>query len=118
MLTTSSGEHNFRVEIAKTPGDKARGLMFREQMAPDHGMIFIYAESGQRFFWMKNTPLSLDIIFLDQGRVVKIARGTTPFSTDVIPSEAPANWVLELVAGRSQVIGLQVGDAIQLSEKE
>ena len=113
VLETSTGAHIFDVEIARTSRHRARGLMFREKMADDHGMLFIYPDTRQRYFWMKNTPLSLDIIFLDRGRVVHIARDATPHSRAVIPSGAPADRVLELVAGRAVEIGLKVGDRLR-----
>jgi len=113
LLVTDGGVHAFSVEIADDPVERARGLMFRETMPRDHGMLFDFAQEGERSFWMKNTPLPLDIVFIGaDGTVVSIARGTTPFSTDPIPSDGPARFVLEVNAGVADAIGLQPGDRL------
>ena len=113
ILVTAKGPTHFTVEIADDPVERARGLMFRQTMARDHGMLFDFASDGPRQFWMKNTPLSLDIIFIaGNGEVVSIAQGTTPFSTDGIPSEKDARFVLEVNAGVAGEIGLAPGDRL------
>lgn len=105
--------HNFTVEVAVTAPERSRGLMFREDMAADHGMLFIFETEGDRYFWMKNTPLPLDIIYIDAaGKIVSIAADTTPFSEQTIPSGAPAKYVLELNAGTSAERGIGVGDTV------
>ncbi|MEP3665528.1 MAG: DUF192 domain-containing protein, partial [Roseibium sp.] len=81
------------------------------EMGPDTGMLFVFQSEDQRYFWMKNTPLPLDIIFIGaDGAIVSIAAGTTPFSTDTIPSGKPARFVLELNAGRAAELGIKAGD--------
>lgn len=113
ILLTSTGAHPFSIEIADDPIERSRGLMFREEMARDHGMLFDFGDEAERFFWMKNTPLSLDIIYIrGDGTVVSIAAGTTPFSTDSIPSDGPAQFVLEVNAGVADEIGLAPGDTL------
>ncbi|MEM8552839.1 MAG: DUF192 domain-containing protein, partial [Pseudomonadota bacterium] len=108
-----SGVHEFSVEIADDPIERAEGLMFREEMARDHGMLFDFAIPGPRSFWMKNTPLSLDIIFIQEdGTVESIVRATTPYSTDPIPSEGAVRFVLEVNAGVADEIALQPGDTL------
>jgi uncharacterized membrane protein (UPF0127 family) len=115
VVVTQSGEHIFTVEWALTPEERARGLMFREQMAPDHGMVFDFLVEQPESFWMKNTPLSLDIIFIHaNGTVARIARNTVPFSERNIPSGVPVRYVLEVVAGTSDRIGLAGGDTVRL----
>ncbi|WP_434052085.1 MAG: DUF192 domain-containing protein [Roseibium sp.] len=105
--------HSFTVEVAVTAPERSRGLMFREEMAADHGMLFIFEQEGDRYFWMKNTPLPLDIIYIDAaGKIVSIAADTTPFSEQTIPSAAPAKYVLELNAGTSAELGIGVGDTV------
>lgn len=105
--------HSFTVEVAVTAPERSRGLMFREEMAADHGMLFIFETEGDRYFWMKNTPLPLDIIYIDAtGKIVSIAADTTPFSEQTIPSGAPAKYVLELNAGTSAERGIGVGDTV------
>jgi len=112
-VETSSGSHTFTVEIADDPVERARGLMYRETMAEDAGMLFIFAREGERAFWMQNTILPLDIIYADaQGVVVSIAKDTTPYSTATIPSEGPAQYVLEVNAGIADTIGLAPGDRL------
>ncbi|MEM8703916.1 MAG: DUF192 domain-containing protein [Pseudomonadota bacterium] len=105
--------HQFTVEVAVSAPERSRGLMFREEMAADHGMLFIFEAEGDRYFWMKNTPLPLDIIYIDAaGKIVSIAADTTPFSEQTIPSGAPAKYVLELNAGTSAERGIGVGDTV------
>ncbi len=112
-LVAGSGVHDFTIEIADDPMERARGLMFRETMARDHGMLFDFGNEGMRSFWMKNTPLPLDIIFIRaDGTVVNVAADTTPFSTDGVPSEGPARFVFEVNAGVAAEIGLEPGDRL------
>jgi len=114
-IVTRSGEHSFTVEWAVTPDERARGLMFRETMAPDHGMMFDFMVEEPVSFWMKNTPLALDIIFIHaNGSVARIARNTVPFSERTIPSGVPVRYVLEVVAGTADRIGLAGGDRVRL----
>nr|WP_255720558.1 DUF192 domain-containing protein [Acuticoccus kalidii] len=113
LLLTEAGPHRFTIEIADDPVERATGLMYREEMARDHGMLFDFGREGPRAFWMKNTPLPLDIIFTKaDGTVVSIARNTTPFSTDSIPSEGDARFVFEVNAGVADAIGLAAGDRL------
>lgn len=115
-IATEKGTRQFTVEVAATDAQKAKGLMFREKMALNQGMLFLFQAAGDRYFWMKNTPLSLDIIFIDEaGQIVSIAEGTTPFSEKVIPSEGPAKYVLELLAGTSRRLGIKPGDQVDSS---
>ncbi|MTI08012.1 DUF192 domain-containing protein [Roseibium denhamense] len=112
-IQSDGGEHVFQVEVAKTDRERARGLMFREAMAADHGMLFIFESEGERFFWMKNTPLSLDIIYANgAGKIVSIAEDTLPYSERVIPSNYPSRFVLELNAGTSKKLGIKPGDVM------
>lgn len=113
VVRSGDKEYTFTVEVASTDRQRARGLMFREEMATDHGMLFVFEGEGDRFFWMKNTPLPLDIIYIDaKGWIVSIAADTTPFSEDVIPSREPAKYVLELNSGVSAELGLEPGDGV------
>ncbi|WMS45176.1 DUF192 domain-containing protein (plasmid) [Acuticoccus sp. MNP-M23] len=114
-VATSAGP--ITVEIASDPATRARGLMYRQTMPRDHGMWFVYPSEAPRAFWMKNTPLPLDIVFVaGDGRVVSIAHDATPFSTDPIPSAAPARFVLEVNAGVADEIGLAPGDRLTLQD--
>lgn len=110
-VATQSGTHRLTIEWARTPSERARGLMGREKMANGHGMLFDFGSEQPVYFWMKDTPLSLDMIFIKaDGRTSRIARGTTPFSEDVVPGGEPVRYVLELVAGGAARIGLRPGD--------
>ncbi len=103
----------FSVELALTPQQRAQGLMFRREMAPDSGMLFLFDRQAPRSFWMKNTYLSLDIVFLDAaGRIVSIARDTMPLSEAPIPSKGDALAVLELNAGTAARLDLKPGDRV------
>lgn len=112
-ITSSAKVHVFDAEIAATDAERAQGLMFRTKMPSDHGMLFIFDGEGDRYFWMKNTPLPLDIIFIDaSGKIVSIAANTVPYSEKVIPSGAPARFVFEINAGLSAELGLKSGDRV------
>ena len=112
-ITTSSGEHRFMVEIADDDAERQRGLMEREPLADDRGMLFQFPDVAERGFWMRNTPSPLDILYIDpRGRIVSIAKNATPQSDAVIPSNGPASGVLELRAGRADEIGAKAGDKV------
>ncbi|WP_290885919.1 DUF192 domain-containing protein [Hoeflea sp.] len=111
VITTGNGRVSFSVELATTPQTRASGLMHRQSMSPDHGMLFRFDQTRQVLMWMKNTPLPLDMLFIDdQGTIVGIAEDTTPFSEDVIASPGPVRYVLELNAGTAGLKGISVGD--------
>lgn len=113
-ITTSTGEHQFMVEIADDDAERQRGLMFREPLADDRGMLFQFPDVAERGFWMRNTPSPLDIIYIDpNGRIVSIVRNAAPNSDEVLPSNGPASGVLELRAGRAAEIGAQPGDKVR-----
>ena len=113
-IVTAEGEYAFWVEIADTDEERARGLMYREPLADDRGMLFEFPDVAERGFWMRNTPSSLDIIYIGaDGRIVSIARHTTPYSEASIPSYGPAKGVLELRAGRAEEIGAEAGDQVR-----
>ena len=112
-ITTATGEHRFMVEVADDEAERQRGLMFRDPLPDDHGMLFQFPDVTERGFWMHNTPSSLDIIYIDpRGRIVSIARNAPPQSDDIIPSNGPASGVLELRAGRAAEIGAKAGDKV------
>jgi len=103
----------FTVEIAETSEERSKGLMFRESMREDHGMLFIFDEVAPRSFWMKNTLISLDMIFLDDTLVVvDIKQNVPPCEADPCPaysSSLPAMYVLELNAGIAEKEGIVLG---------
>jgi len=103
----------FKVELADTPEAQARGLMFRDSLGDFEGMIFPSDMPEVRSFWMKNTPLSLDIIFIaPDGRILNIAANTEPYSLASVSSKGPAGAVLELRAGRAAALGIVPGDRV------
>lgn len=113
VLTTGTGEHAYDVEIAVSPTEKARGLMFRRSLPQDGGMIFLYDQPRVMSMWMRNTYIPLDMVFItEQGTVLRIEENTEPFSTDVIYSGGDAIAVLELNAGEAARIGLKPGDRV------
>ena len=110
VIDTPDGRHRFTIELADTPGERARGLMYRRSMQPDHGMLFDFQTEQPVAFWMKNTPLPLDMLFIDRnGIVVQIAADTVPFSETPVPSEIPVQAVLELNAGTAKRLGIEPG---------
>lgn len=114
-VTVNTGEvsHEFATELAQTPEEQARGLMFRTQLGDFEGMLFPSKTRQVRSFWMKNTPLPLDIIFIaPDGRIANIARGE-PYSTDSVRSEGPAVAVLEIRGGRAEELGIEPGDSVE-----
>jgi len=109
----------FDVELATTPQEQALGLMFRDSMADDHGMLFVFPDSAPRRFWMKNTRIPLDIFYFDENlKLVSVAEDTKPCRVQQCPSYAsagPARYVLELNAGKAAELSVKPGDELQLS---
>ena len=107
----------FTVEIADDDAERARGLMFRDEMAADHGMIFIHDAEEPQAYWMKNTHIPLDIFYFDSRRkLVSVSKGTPPCTLGdqcpPFPSAGPALYVLELNAGLADELGVKAGDAL------
>ncbi len=113
-VTSGAKRHAFTVEVADTPQAQSRGLMFRTELGPNEGMVFPYSAPQMLSFWMKNTPLPLDIIFIGaDGKIVNIAAMTTPYSLDSVPSTGPAVAVLEIPGGRAEELGIGPGDSVE-----
>jgi uncharacterized protein len=117
-IQTSQGARKFNVEVARTPAEQERGLMFRTDLPADGGMIFIPypAEGGpprEASFWMKNTPTPLDIIFIrPDGTIATIAENTVPYSEGTSRSGEPVSAVLEILGGKSAELGIAPGDKV------
>jgi uncharacterized membrane protein (UPF0127 family) len=112
-IDTESGRHEFKVEVAKTDREKEQGLMFRESLAADAGMLFVYDKPQHVSMWMKNTLIPLDMLFIDSGRtVVRLARNTTPRSLASIPSGQIVWAVLEIRGGRAAELGIREGSRV------
>ena len=112
-IVTASGEHAFNIEVAETLEEKSRGLMFRRSLADNAGMLFPYLPPQEITMWMRNTYISLDMVFIRaDGLVHRIEKGTEPFSERVIASEGDVAAVLEIRAGIADKIGLKRGDRV------
>lgn len=113
IAETSAGDSTFFIEIANDPDERSRGLMFRESMPDDRGMLFVFSGSERRGFWMQNTPMPLDLLFIgEDGKVRAIEQGK-PFSTAGIAPPVDAQFVLELKAGTAQKSGIKIGDRLR-----
>lgn len=113
QVVTASGTHRFQVWIAADDRSRERGLMFVRKLPPDEGMLFLFERPQLAAFWMKDTYLSLDLIFIRaDGVVVNVAENARPLTLDPIPSAAPVKAVLELLAGTSARIGLIAGSRV------
>jgi len=113
-IETAKGGHELEVEIARTQGQRAQGLMFRKMLAADAGMLFLYDEDREIRMWMKNTFLPLDMFFLAaDGRIVRIVERTVPMSKTVISSGEPVRAVLEVNAGTAARLAVKPGDFVR-----
>jgi uncharacterized protein len=113
-IETSGGPKMFSVEVASDPTSQQRGLMFRRELAPNAGMLFDFRNSASLSFWMKDTVLSLDMLFIrSDGTISTIASNTIPLSTTPIRSAEPVRAVLEINGGRARELGIQPGDRVR-----
>jgi uncharacterized membrane protein (UPF0127 family) len=113
VIKSQNGDHAFTVEVVDTDQTRARGLMFRTDLAPDAGMLFDFKESRPVSFWMQNTLIYLDMIFItDQGMIANIHANAVPHDTTSIPSDGPVMFVLEIPGGRAAELGLKPGDRV------
>lgn len=115
VIATKSGkEHAFRVEIADTSAKREMGLQYRNELADDQGMLFLFPAEEILTFWMKNTPLPLDMIFIGRDRkIVGIVREATPFSLAPRSIGAPSRYVLEIKGGLARQKGIEAGDSVR-----
>ena len=112
-IVTKSGVQVFSVEMATTEEEKTTGLMFRKELPDGKGMLFDFSPEQQVSMWMKNTFISLDMIFIRaDGRILRIAENTEPQSTKIIPSRGLAKGVLEVIAGTAKKYGIAPGDRV------
>ena len=112
-IATKSGVQVFSVEMATTEEEKTTGLMYRKELPDGKGMLFDFSPEQQISMWMKNTYISLDMIFIRaDGRILRIAENTEPLSTKIISSGGLAKGVLEVIAGTAQKYGIQPGDRV------
>jgi len=112
-IVTSSGVHAFAVELATEEAERERGLMFRKELPDGHGMLFDFQTDQPVSFWMHNTYLPLDMIFIQgSGRISHIAQNAQPMSDTLIPSDGPVRAVLEVIAGTAQKFNIAPGDQV------
>jgi uncharacterized membrane protein (UPF0127 family) len=112
-IHSTSGDYRFIVEIAASPAEQEQGLMFRRSLAPDRGMIFPYDPPQEVGFWMKNTLIPLDMVFIRaDGTIARIAHAT-PLSLDTVPSGEPVAAVLEIAGGRAAELAIHAGDRVE-----
>lgn len=112
-IESRDGKHSFAVEIVDTPESRAQGLMYREELAPDAGMLFDFKESRPVSFWMSNTLIPLDMIFITaEGLVANVHAQARPLDPTSIPSDGPVMFVLEIPGGRAAELGIAAGDRV------
>ena len=115
IISTKSGkEYAVRVEIADTPAKRELGLQYRRELGEDRGMLFLFPAETVQTFWMKNTPISLDMIFIGGDRkIVGIVQRAVPFSTATLSVGVPSRFVLEIKGGLASAKGIQAGDSVR-----
>lgn len=113
IATSNNKKVSFSVEIARSGEDLAHGLMFREHLKNDAGMLFIFPHVDEAQMWMRNTKIPLDMLFIDaNGRIVKIAENARPYDERVISSLEPVRGALEINGGLAAAMGIKVGDQV------
>ena len=114
VVKSETGDHAFTVEVVDTPELRAKGLMYRQELAPDAGMLFDFKEERPVSFWMMNTYIPLDMIFITAaGEIANVHVNARPHDTTSIPSAGPVQFVLEIPGGRSVELGIEAGDTVE-----
>ncbi len=112
-IVSKSGVHPFAVELVANDADRAKGLMYRKSLPEGQGMLFDFQREQDVSFWMQNTYIPLDMIFIKaDGRIANIVENTEPMSTKMIPSRGPVRGVLEVIAGTTRKLGIAAGDRV------
>jgi uncharacterized protein len=112
-IASKSGVHIFAVEVADNEAEREKGLMYRKELPEGRGMLFDFHRDQEVSFWMQNTYIPLDMIFIrGDGRILRIAENTEPLSTRLIPSGGPVRAVLEVIGGTARKLGLAPGDRV------
>lgn len=112
-IASKTGVHAFSVEIADNDADRAKGLMYRKELPEGRGMLFDFHSDQEVSFWMQNTYIPLDMIFIrGDGRILRIAENTEPLSTRIIGSNGPVRGVLEVIGGTARKLGIAPGDRV------
>lgn len=114
VVQAASGEHAVTVEVVRSDADRARGLMFRTKLDPGAGMLFVFEESDDHSFWMRNTFIPLDMIFIDEGgRIAGIVERAAPLTTESRTIARPSRYVLEVNGGWCAARGVRPGDPVR-----
>ena len=112
-IASRSGVHSFAVEIADNEAEREKGLMYRKELPEGRGMLFDFHREQEVSFWMQNTYIPLDMIFIrGDGQILRIAENTEPLSTRLIPSGGPVRAVLEVIGGTARRLGIAAGDRV------
>ena len=112
-IASNTGVHAFSVELVDNDVDRAKGLMFRKELPEGRGMLFDFQREQDVSFWMQNTYISLDMLFIrGDGRILRIAENTEPLSTRMVPSGGPVRAVLEVIGGTVRKLGIAPGDRV------
>ena len=112
-IVTASGVHPFAVELVDNDADRAKGLMYRKELPEGRGMLFDFKREQDVSFWMQNTYIPLDMIFIrGDGRILRIQENAEPLSTRLIPSGGPVLGVLEVIGGTARKLGIKPGDRV------
>lgn len=110
----SAGMYQIDAQVAATPEQRQTGLMFRKEMPQSEGMVFVFEQSSPQCFWMKNTLIPLDMIFIAaDGTVKHVHANAVPLSTDTVPSRYPVRAVLEINGGSAALLGIKPGDKVK-----
>ena len=113
FATSSGGHASFRLEVAEKPTDRFRGLMYRRSMAPDRGMLFVFAVEQVQEFYMKNTYIPLDMVFVSRaGRVAGVVEDARPLTLETRAVDAPSTYVIELNAHTARTAGIAAGSTV------
>jgi uncharacterized membrane protein (UPF0127 family) len=116
VVVTASREIKFEVELALNDAERSRGLMYREKLGPYDGMLFDFHQDAPVSFWMKNTLIPLDMVFIaGDGTIKHVHANAVPLSTDAIPSQFPVRAVLEINGGSARLLGIKPGDKVKHS---
>ncbi len=112
-IISATGKHSFQVEVVDNDADRAKGLMYRKELPADRGMLFDFKREQDVSFWMQNTYIPLDMIFIRaDGRIMRIQENAEPLSTRLIPSGGPVLGVLEVIGGTARKLGINPGDQV------
>jgi uncharacterized membrane protein (UPF0127 family) len=112
-IASKSGVHTFAVEMVDNDADRAKGLMYRKELPEGRGMLFDFHREQEVSFWMQNTYIPLDMLFIRaDGQILRIAENTEPLSTKMVPSGGPVLAVLEVIGGTARKLGIAPGDRV------